>query len=158
MALLDAAAAAGRGLDAAAAWAAVEKVASREQVTGAVAVVDELVPDDDGSAEAALRAALTDRYRTVRPFVPGDTTAMTTAMPAAMPAAGDLDAAARAVTDALAEWAAAIAAVRAEIRADAVAAGGDPYGPETTARLREAAADARSARTCPRTTGPPTTL
>jgi len=53
----------------AALWAAVERVASRAEVTAAVAVVDELVGDDDGGADAAARSALVDRYRTVRPFV-----------------------------------------------------------------------------------------
>lgn len=64
---------------------------------------------------------------------------------ATMAAVGDLDAAARAVAAALAEWTAAIAAVRAEIRADAAAAGGDPDGPQTTVRVREAVAAARAA-------------
>ncbi|WP_035952069.1 Tn3 family transposase [Parafrankia sp. EUN1f] len=68
--VLDAAAAHGRGVDVAAAWAAVEAVAPRERVAGAIAVVEELVPDDDGSAEVAMRVALAERYRTVRSFLP----------------------------------------------------------------------------------------
>jgi hypothetical protein len=39
----------------------------REQSTSAIATVEELMPDDDGSAEAALRVVLAERYRTVRP-------------------------------------------------------------------------------------------
>ncbi len=39
------------------------------QIAGALATVEELVPDDDGSAEAALRVVLAQRYRTVRPFL-----------------------------------------------------------------------------------------
>jgi len=50
-------------------WTAVERVASRAEVTAAVAVVDELARDDEGGADAAARSALADRYRTVRPFV-----------------------------------------------------------------------------------------
>jgi hypothetical protein len=47
MRALDAAALAAAGLDVAAAWAAIERIASRDEVDGAVAVVEELVPDDD---------------------------------------------------------------------------------------------------------------
>jgi TnpA family transposase len=61
---LDVAAAAG-----AAVWAAIERVAPRAQIAGALATVEELVPDDDGSAEAAMRVVLAERYRTVRPFL-----------------------------------------------------------------------------------------
>lgn len=60
---------AGDGLDVTAVWAAVETIASREQISGAVAVVDELVPDDDHGADAAMRVALGEHYRTVRPFL-----------------------------------------------------------------------------------------
>ena len=35
----------------------------------AIALVEELVPDDDGSADSAMRAALAGRYNTVRPFL-----------------------------------------------------------------------------------------
>ena len=70
MAALDAAAESGTGLDAAAVWAVIEKIAPREQITGAVATVTELVPDDDANSDVAVRVALAERYRTVRPFLP----------------------------------------------------------------------------------------
>ncbi|WP_327250252.1 hypothetical protein [Streptomyces sp. NBC_01244] len=38
-------------------------------VAGAVATVEALVPEDDGSAEAAMRAKFGLRYNTVRPFL-----------------------------------------------------------------------------------------
>lgn len=60
---------AGGQLDVAAAWAVVEQVAPRDQVTAAAALVDELVPDDDYSGEAAMREALAARYGVVRPFL-----------------------------------------------------------------------------------------
>ena len=60
---------AGAGVDATAVRAAVETIASREQIAGALAVVEELVPDDDDGAGAAMRVALGERYRTVRPFL-----------------------------------------------------------------------------------------
>ena len=47
----------------------IEQVAPRKQITGAVATVEELVPDDDRSAEVAMRVVLAERYRTVRPFL-----------------------------------------------------------------------------------------
>jgi TnpA family transposase len=59
----------GAGLDPAAVWAAIEKVASRTAVTSAMNTVEQLVPDDDGTAETALRIALGARYNTVRPFL-----------------------------------------------------------------------------------------
>ena len=65
----DAAGAVENGIDVAVAWATIERIAPWEQITGAIAVVEELVPDDDGSAEAAMRVVLAERYRTVRPFV-----------------------------------------------------------------------------------------
>ncbi|MFJ9703499.1 hypothetical protein [Streptomyces fradiae] len=40
----------------------------RTAVAGAVAIVEALVPEDDGSAEAAMREKLALRYNTVRPF------------------------------------------------------------------------------------------
>jgi hypothetical protein len=55
-------------LDVAAAWAAVEQVADRETVLGAVAVVEDLVPDDE-AGEATMREILAGRYRVVRPFL-----------------------------------------------------------------------------------------
>ncbi len=70
--LLDALAAAEASrepLDVAVLWSAVEAVASRAAVTEAISLVEELVPDEDGSAESALRAALAGRYNTVRPFL-----------------------------------------------------------------------------------------
>jgi len=50
-------------------WAAVETVAPRSALLDAIGLVEELVPDDDGSAESATRAALVGRYNTVRPFL-----------------------------------------------------------------------------------------
>lgn len=52
-------------------WAAVEKdkKLTRQSVLDAIAVVEDLVPDDDGSADAAMRVALAGRYATVRPFL-----------------------------------------------------------------------------------------
>jgi TnpA family transposase len=58
----------GAWLDVAAAWSAVERVAPREEVLGAVAAVEELVPDDAAEG-AAMREALTARYGVVRPFL-----------------------------------------------------------------------------------------
>ncbi len=65
-------------LAAAALWSAVETVAPRAVVVEAIGPVEELVPDDDGSAESAMRAALAGRYNTVRPFLTllGETTAL----------------------------------------------------------------------------------
>jgi Domain of unknown function (DUF4158)/Tn3 transposase DDE domain len=56
-------------LDVAALWAAVEEAVPREQVSSAVALIEILVPQDDGSAESALREKLALRYNTVRPFL-----------------------------------------------------------------------------------------
>lgn len=56
-------------LDVAVLWSAVEAVASRAAVAEAIGLAEELVPDEDGSAESALRAALAGRYNTVRPFL-----------------------------------------------------------------------------------------
>ncbi|WP_067144018.1 Tn3 family transposase [Microtetraspora malaysiensis] len=58
-------------LDPAALWAAVaqEAGATKQQVLAALESVEELVPDDDGAAEAAMRSALVDKYNTVRPFL-----------------------------------------------------------------------------------------
>jgi TnpA family transposase len=65
-------------LDVAALWAAVETVVPRTPLIEAIGLVEELVPDDDGSAESAMRAALVGRYNTVRPFLNllGDSTAL----------------------------------------------------------------------------------
>lgn len=70
--LLDRLAAAevsGDRLEVATLWAAVERIASRAAVVDAITLVEELVPDDDGSADSAMRAALAGRYNTVRPFL-----------------------------------------------------------------------------------------
>jgi hypothetical protein len=57
-------------LDPGAVWVAIEKkVASRSAVISALATVEQLVSEDDGSAETALRTALANRYNTVRPFL-----------------------------------------------------------------------------------------
>ncbi|WP_406203293.1 hypothetical protein [Streptomyces decoyicus] len=66
---LDLVAEAGTDLDVGALWAAVEKAVPRTAVVGAVATVEALVPEDDGSAEAAMREKLALRYNTVRPFL-----------------------------------------------------------------------------------------
>jgi len=57
------------GVDVTKVWVVIEQVAPRQQITRAVATVEELVPDDDGSAEVAMRVVLAERYRTVRPFL-----------------------------------------------------------------------------------------
>jgi hypothetical protein len=70
--LLDRLAAAevsGDRLEVATLWAAVKRIASRAAVVDAITLVEELVPDDDGSADSAMRAALAGRYNTVRPFL-----------------------------------------------------------------------------------------
>jgi hypothetical protein len=59
----------GTDLDVAALWAAVEEVAPRATVMSAAATVVTLVPEDEGSAEVAMRVALATRYATVRPFL-----------------------------------------------------------------------------------------
>nr|BFE37809.1 hypothetical protein GCM10010200_100600 [Actinomadura rugatobispora] len=56
-------------LDVAALWAAVEEVAPCAAVMTAAATVVSLVPEDENSAEVAMRAALANRYATVRPFL-----------------------------------------------------------------------------------------
>ncbi|MEV6057935.1 hypothetical protein [Streptomyces sp. NPDC052107] len=48
-------------LDVAALWAAVEEAVPRTVVAGAVATVEALVPEEDGSAEAAMREKLAQR-------------------------------------------------------------------------------------------------
>ena len=69
---------AGARLDVAALWSAVERIAPRAAVVDAIDLVEELVPDDDGSADSAMRAALAGRYNTVRPFLTllGESTAL----------------------------------------------------------------------------------
>jgi TnpA family transposase len=56
-------------LDPALVWSVLEEIAPRDKITAAMAVVEKLVPVDDGSAEIALRTALAARYNTVRPFL-----------------------------------------------------------------------------------------
>ncbi|GGV86285.1 transposase [Streptomyces gelaticus] len=56
-------------LDVAALWAAVEEVAPRAAVMSAAATVVTLVPEDENTADIAMRAALATRYATVRPFL-----------------------------------------------------------------------------------------
>lgn len=59
----------GADVDVAALWAAVEEVAPRAAVMSAAATVVSLVPQDEGSAETAMRSALAARYTTVKPFL-----------------------------------------------------------------------------------------
>lgn len=56
-------------LDVAALWAAVEEAVPRTAVAGAVATVEALVPEDGGSAEAAMWEKPALRCNTVRPFL-----------------------------------------------------------------------------------------
>ncbi|WTO41785.1 DUF4158 domain-containing protein [Streptomyces chartreusis] len=65
----------GKAMDAAAMWQVLEEVAPRAQLWSAAATVASLVPEDDDSAEIAIREALTNRYNTVKPFLSllGDT-------------------------------------------------------------------------------------
>lgn len=60
---LDLVAEAGTDLDVGALWGAVEEAVPRTAVAGAAATVEALVPEDDGSAEAAMREKLALRYR-----------------------------------------------------------------------------------------------
>lgn len=69
LAVLDAAGSGETGLDVTVVWGSLDRLASREQILDAVTTVTELVPDDDGSAETAMRVALAEKYRTVRPFL-----------------------------------------------------------------------------------------
>lgn len=59
----------GTDLNVAELWAALEEVAPRAAVMTAAATVVSLVPEDEGSAELAMRAALANRYTRVRPFL-----------------------------------------------------------------------------------------
>jgi hypothetical protein len=63
-----------------------------------------------------------------------------------MPSTGNtrLDAAVGDVAMAFAEWIGSVEAVSAEIRAEIAAAGGDPDGPEATARVRDVVVAARA--------------
>ncbi|MBB5934706.1 murein tripeptide amidase MpaA [Streptomyces zagrosensis] len=49
--------------------AASEEVAPRAAVMTAAATAVSLLPEDEGSAEAVMRAVLAPRYTTVRPFL-----------------------------------------------------------------------------------------
>jgi len=71
-ALLDVLAAAAEGhdpVDVGTLWAAVETIAPRAVVLDAIAAVEELVPEEDGAADTAMRVELAGRYNTVRPFL-----------------------------------------------------------------------------------------
>jgi hypothetical protein len=59
----------GADLDPGALWAALEEVGPRAAVTVAAATVVTLVPEDENTADVAMRAALATRYATVRPFL-----------------------------------------------------------------------------------------
>ncbi|MER6917054.1 Tn3 family transposase [Streptomyces sp. NPDC000594] len=59
----------GCDVDVAALWRALEEVAPRTALSSAAAVVVSLVPEDDDTAETALRGALALRYNTVKPFL-----------------------------------------------------------------------------------------
>ncbi|MFE0133858.1 Tn3 family transposase [Streptomyces sp. NPDC059037] len=59
----------GADVDVAALWRAIEEVAPRAAVSSAASVVVSLVPEDDDTAETALRGALALRYNTVKPFL-----------------------------------------------------------------------------------------
>ncbi|WP_405827268.1 Tn3 family transposase [Streptomyces sp. NBC_00105] len=51
------------------AWAAIEKAVPREKLAEALAVIAEVVPDEEGDEDAEWRAALATRYGTVRGFI-----------------------------------------------------------------------------------------
>ncbi len=59
----------GCDVDVAALWAALEEVAPRAALSSAATVVVSLVPEDDGTAESALRGAPALRYNAVKPFL-----------------------------------------------------------------------------------------
>ncbi|MFI5809075.1 Tn3 family transposase [Streptomyces sp. NPDC051561] len=59
----------GCDVDVAALWAALEEVAPRAALSSAASVVVSLVPEDDNTAQTALRSALALRYNTVKPFL-----------------------------------------------------------------------------------------
>ncbi|MFD0271350.1 Tn3 family transposase [Streptomyces sp. NPDC127106] len=59
----------GCDVDVAALWRALEEVAPRAELSSAAATVVSLVPEDDDSAEIAMRGALALRYNTVKPFL-----------------------------------------------------------------------------------------
>ncbi|MCX5141873.1 Tn3 family transposase [Streptomyces sp. NBC_00338] len=51
------------------AWSAIEKVVPREKLTEALAIIAEVVPEEEGDEDAEWRAALATRYSTVRGFI-----------------------------------------------------------------------------------------
>ena len=51
------------------AWSAIEKVVPREQLAAALAVIAEMVPDDNGDGDGEWRRELVARYGTVRGFI-----------------------------------------------------------------------------------------
>ncbi|WP_331762391.1 DUF4158 domain-containing protein [Streptomyces sp. NBC_01508] len=51
------------------AWSAIEKVVPREKLAEALAIIAEVVPDEEGDEDAEWRAALATRYSTVRGFI-----------------------------------------------------------------------------------------
>lgn len=59
----------GCDVDTADLWRALEEIAPRAALSSAAATVVSLVPEDDDTAETALRGALALRYNTVRPFL-----------------------------------------------------------------------------------------
>ncbi|MCX4548221.1 MULTISPECIES: Tn3 family transposase [unclassified Streptomyces] len=59
----------GCDVDVSALWRALEEVAPRAALSSAATVVVSLVPEDDNTAETALRSALALRYNTVKPFL-----------------------------------------------------------------------------------------
>ncbi|WP_189544499.1 Tn3 family transposase [Streptomyces gelaticus] len=68
----------GCDVDVKALWKALEEVAPRAALSSAAATVVSLVPEDDDTAETALRNALALRYNTVKPFLAllGETSAL----------------------------------------------------------------------------------
>nr|WP_229885650.1 DUF4158 domain-containing protein [Streptomyces tanashiensis] len=59
----------GCDVDVSALWRALEVVAPRAALSSAAVTVVSLVPEDDDTAETALRSALALRYNTVKPFL-----------------------------------------------------------------------------------------
>lgn len=68
----------GCDVDVKALWAALEEVAPRAALSSAAATVVSLVPEDNDTAETAMRNALALRYNTVKPFLTllGETSAL----------------------------------------------------------------------------------
>ncbi|MEU0457924.1 hypothetical protein ABZ322_34165 [Streptomyces sp. NPDC006129] len=139
-------------MDTAALWAAVDEFAPRAAAMSAAALVVSLVPEDEDSAEVAMRAALTNWYATVRPFLAllGETSVLGAApvgarvlagvrrLPAAGTAAGEGQAAAAAPGGRQAR--AAGLEVGGPGRVRGVRAGAAAPGPSAAGRLRLALA------------------